>query len=146
MQGKVAESSARSRRRTTFPRCFACDVCGGFRRLRAFGSFRDPVMADGSGILRDAKHALHPAGHTARNPADSAANRATDRTGRVVAHGRSFLRATDNPLRFGREGRGQEGKTDSGDQNLRSHDVNSSAIIPGPIREGCREFPHAEDP
>jgi len=103
-------------------------------------------MPDGAGILRDAEHALPPADHTARTPADRAANGATDRTGRVVAHGRSFLRATDNTLRLGRQGRGQEGKTDSGDQNLRSHDVNSSANIPGPIREGCREFPYAEDP
>jgi hypothetical protein len=146
MQGKVAESSARSRRRTTFPRCFAYDVCGGSRRLRAFGPFRHPVMPDGSGILRNAKHALHPAGHTARNPADCAANRATDRTGRAVTHGRSFLRATDNALRLGRQRRGQEGKTNSGDQNLRSHDVHSSENILGPIREGCREFPYSEDP
>jgi hypothetical protein len=63
----------------------------------------------GTRILRDPKDALHAAGYPACDTANRTTHRAADRTGRSIAHSRSFLSTTNDALRSSGHGGRQKG-------------------------------------
>src|SRR3954467_10904452 len=75
-------------------------VSGAFLVVRA-------MALDTAGVLRDPKHALHPADHAACHATHGSADSAAHRTGRPVADRSTLLSSPHNPLRLSRSGKGK---------------------------------------
>lgn len=78
------------------------------------------ALVVGARVLRNAEHALHAAGNTTDNAANSTADDSADRTGSTVAMMEAVLRTARNALGAGGCSQGQQGSGCCGEKGNRT--------------------------